>query len=93
MTELLMGLNENVHDRLRNRNRLFKFSDVLQHNCNVLVTVEEVCSHVPKSEKLNAGQRASECIQLDPNGSSVGHCGLIKYISLADESFSSSANT
>lgn len=51
MTELLMGLNGNVHDRLRNRNRLFKFSDVLHPNCNVLVAVEEVCSHVPKSEK------------------------------------------
>lgn len=48
MTELLMGLNGNVHDRLRNRNRLFKFSDVLHPNCNVLVAVEEVCSHVPK---------------------------------------------
>lgn len=40
--------------------------------------------------KLNTVQRASKCIQLDLNESSVGHWGLLKYNNLANESFSSS---
>lgn len=91
--ELLMGLNENVHDRLKNRNRLFKLLMFCITITMSLWLLKKCAAMCPSQKKLNTGQRASECIQLDPNGSSVGHCGLIKYTNLANESFNSSTNT